>query len=814
MKIRVLILLLGLCSVSWLQLAHAQPEPPAETVTPPTKPESLPRLQDMLPRTVEQLLNEKPCDWVVLNTNDVIVVDPVLPRPDTLVKLQEEITAKEQARRNADAAQRAIINAEIEQLRKLTITLAEEKDSPEYTVPTNRIKQIVTHEEHIIRAIDLALTENRLAQALELLTRLQRNTPDWPGVNDVGQRVVAADARQRAALGRHEEALVLLEELHSRNPNFPLAVEQLGEVIRSLAREAIGREDFRRAQFFLGRLKSRLPNQPVVAELENELSRLATQKMELANAASESGRFAEAAELAAFATRVWPLANELRAPHRKHTERHQILHVGVLSLPGEGRASPIRTEADERVERLTRINLFEVQRVRDGNTFYRTRVFDEWEPFDLGRTMRLTLKQFRQPWDAQGVVTAHTIAAELVQRLDPNLPTFDERLASFISMVRILSPRELELTFRRVPPRIEPLLAEISLPLPVVVDDLSAPLVDNPGGFRLAEETASLRKYVRRLPEPVGLQKYHVAEVIEHRLASPDRALQALHAGEVSMLPDMPDWIVRRLSEDESFRQRYFIQQFSLPRTHLLQFNPRSVPLRNRELRAALADAIDRDRLLRTIILRDATAQHGRLVTAPYLTGSPGLNVEVPQRKYDLSAAFALALAARKQLKSDIPPLTMVVSASGPAEAAAREIAAAWRQIGLTVRVVMAGDEPPADWDVLYRATELSEPVTQMWPFLTFSEQARISDLAPYPDWLKQQLVQLDRTSDQVRAVAALRALHRQLADDVAFVPLWEVDRFVIFRKNCVGYPQRPLHAYDGIDQWTVEAWYQTELPR
>ena len=48
---------------------------------------------------------------------------------------------------------------------------------------------------------------------------------------------------------------------------------------------------------------------------------------------------------------------------------------------------------------LTNRPLFELDRVRGGTTFYRTRYFDEWEPFDLGRRVHFTLSQVRQPWE-------------------------------------------------------------------------------------------------------------------------------------------------------------------------------------------------------------------------------------------------------------------------------------------------------------------------------------------------------------------------------------------------------------------------------
>lgn len=799
----------------WLAplLAHAQPPENAQNApAAPPRTDKLPLLAEMPPRNTEQLLTDKPRDWIVLTTGSVLVVEPLAPRPDTINKIKEQIAQKEAERRRAPLAERGILTEEIERLGKLAVTLPDEPDSPEYTLPITRVQQIIHHEDHMIRALDTELREGRIPRALELLTLLQRNTPDWPGLVDAGQRILFADAQLRLQKGRAEEALVLLEELHARNSAWPQLGERLGDAVRVLCQEALARDDWRRVQFFVARLQTLQTGHPVAREFETELGRRAVERMRQADDASQRGDVAVAARLADEALVIQPRAVDLRAIHRRHADRYQILRVGVLSFPGEKRAYPVLDDADERELRLTRIPLFETLRVRDGTAYYRTRVFDEWEPFDLGRKMRFTLRPFRQPSELQGTVLTGDVTSRILGLLDPKDSQYDERLASFVESVRVISPREFEITFQRVPPRIEPLLAGLTLPLPEENNsDWSE--VSEPGGFRLVESDAQLRRYVRRLPEPEGLPKFHVAEVLERRYESPDKALQGLAQGEISMLPDLPDWIIRRMTSDEEFLKRYFVQRFALPSTHLLQFHPGSEPLRVRELRASLAYAIDRDRLLRDRVLRDPLAQHGRLITTPFLSDSPANSVLVPQRRYDLTAAFAMGLAARKQLHDSIPPLRMIVARGEVPQAVAEDLARVWRQIGLTIEVIPFDGEPPPQWDILYRTLEMTDPVTQLWPFLTFSGRARIEELDAYPDWLQQELVQLDRTSDQARAVALLQKLHRQLADDVAFVPLWELDRFVVFRKNILGFPQRPLHPYDSLDQWTVEPWFPTELP-
>jgi ABC-type transport system substrate-binding protein len=469
-------------------------------------------------------------------------------------------------------------------------------------------------------------------------------------------------------------------------------------------------------------------------------------------------------------------------------------------------------DADERQTQLTQMRLFEIDRIRNGTAYYRTRFFDEWEPRDLGRKMRFTLRHFRQPFELQSTVYAADVVAPLLQRLDPNHPAYDERLAAILESIDVASPQEFTLTFRRVPPRLEPLLARVALIEPDPSLAAEATLTD-PGGFRIAGQMPDQVCYVRKLAEPDGLPRYHIAEIVEHRYESAEKVVRALELGEISMAPNLPDAIIRRLQADHDFQKRFFIQQYQQPVSHLLQFNPASVPLRIPELRKALAYAVERERLLQEIVLEDPAAHHGRLVTTPFLSSNPGRNVLVKPLRSDFSAAIALALAARQKLKGKIPPLTMVVAPGTIPERVAEELARAWRKVGLTIQVVHDDDPSPPHWDILYRTLQMNEPLLEIWPFLTLEDRAKIQSLDVYPDWLKQEMVQLDRTSDQALAVELLQKLHHHLAESMTYVPLWEVDRFLVFRKTIQGFPQHPMHCYDEVDHWVLEPWYRTELP-
>lgn len=810
----VVLLMLGFCSF----------------VTAQEPDEELPKLAEMELPSVEDLLTKPPRDWIILNSDEVVIAEPVAPRPDTLAKIAEMVEEKTAARRNASAEERETLQTELNELQYLYLILPDVRGAPEVRIPVRRVKEIWHHEDLMIRRADALIQEQDLVRSMELLNRLQLTRPDWPGLAEAHNQTLRLDAELKTGKGQHEAALVVLNELFRRDKEFPNLAELFGESIGSLVTSALDAGDYRRAHFFLNDLRKRFPDHPVYQSHAGELLRQAREHVSAGQAAFDAGEYRTATLHAEDAARIWPPTPELKAFHRVASERYQRLHVGVLESPMDPHVFPFSTNAEEREARLTTLTLFEVDRVRDGTAYYRTRFFDEWEPTDLGREMRFTLRQFRQPSEMQQVLTTSDVVRPLLRRLDPKHPEFDERLASYVDSLVIHSPSEFSLIFHRVPPRVEPLLADVSLGLlgesggfgtqpgfgggaeDTAEEDAPSLGVD-PGGFALRDAGERIMSYERKLAEPNGLPQYHVAEVVEHQYDGFEPLLQGLLRGEVSVVPDFPDWIIRRMQSDEVFLRKFFILPYAAPTTHAIYFNPKSRPLRIRELRRALAYAIDREKVLRDVILRDEKALHGRVVNGPFLANSPARNVLVGRRPYDLSSGLAMALAASRQLKGKIPKLRMVVSPRKLDRAALDEILSGWKRIGIEVEILEADDPNPGAWDLAYRSHQMFEPAVELWPALTAATRARIADLAPFPDWLSQELIQLDRTSDQSRSIEALHSLHDHLWTDAAMIPLWEVDRFIVFRKNVRGFVERPMHEYDKVDRWVVDSWYESELP-
>lgn len=808
------------------QPSAAQPATDLPTVEPQRPQEQLPRLADLPIPTVEQLLKGPSRDWVILDTSEVVVTEPIAPRPNTIARVRQEQDVLRAELTKTSGDEREAIRKRVDDMNFLFVVVPDSGSAEEYRLPVRRVVEIRHHEDLMIQRIDMLLSEGQIPPAMELLAQLERTWDDWPGLAGVHNRILFADADVRVQQGQAEQALMLLNELFRREPSYAGLSEKTGQVMGQITRQAIDEGRYRQAQYFLNRLSQRYADHSVFQTLSTELSALTQARIDESLAAAQAGDHRLAAVKAEEAAVIWPRTPSLKAAHRSPTERYQRLHVGVLSFPHETQAFFPATPADQRERSLVQLPLFETDRIVDGTPYYRTRFFDEWEPVDLGRRMRFTLRQFKQPFEMQAILTAHDVVQPLVERLDPESASYDERIASIVASVAVESPTQFTVQFRRVPPRVEPHLAQIYLgqaadpqertgfgnaaSLTSTEASLLAPA--DPGGMQIVEALGGQWTYARKTPEPDGLPQYHIAEIVEHRYPSHEKAMQGLLRGEVSMLPDVPDWIIRRMQADEAVMQQYFVVPYSLPTTHLLQFNPSSKVSRIPELRRALAYAIDRPRLLKDIVLQ-GDSPHGRLSTGPFPSVSPAKNVQVQQLRYDLSSAVAMALAASKKVPEGLPTLRFIV-APGPIEQeAAADMARIWKRIGINVELVAADDPAPESWDIMYRTLQMPNPSVNLWPFLAARDNARLADLVSYPDWFKQDLVDLDRISDQSRADAAMQEIHRRLWIDTTLIPLWEVDQFAVVRKVVRGLPQRLMHPYDRVDRWMVDAWYEAELP-
>ena len=912
---------------------------PAKTETEPAKPEQsteapLPKKAEVLRNLPSKadLLTKPPFDWVFLKNDDVLTVKPLQPRPKTLDQINEKrkqmaqppkITRMAGEAQDAFAARLRQSGDEHRKLREKvdnievelpdSTEVAEDEDDSSYKLNVDKfVGDIINFEDVILRRVDLLLDKAELDDAYELLLFVDRRHLGWPGSDERLNRFLLLDAQGKLALGEAEAAFALLEQMHERvkaaiNSKDPLVryatmgqdlakcSAELGKAIDILVDPAVKVRDFRQARFHLSRLIKLQADHPNAANWRDKLIAETNRLLAEATPASAAGKFDQAAALADEAALVWPTTPSLKNPHRQAAQRWQILKVGSVDPVIPVTSFPFATEATRRRDGLTRLPFFEPTRI-DGGARYRSRFLESWEPTDLGRQAVFTLRSNRSSWESSPIITASGVVTALLERLEPSSRHFDERLASFIDGIAVRGPFEFSVKFSRIPVRTEALFA-----MPLGTNEQTSAELDQRYHVQAVGENAiSLRRTVN---EPERVLQRHVAEILEYRYPSHEKAVQGLLRGEISMIPCVPAWQLDKLAADG----RFFVRKYAVPQTHFVQFNPQSKPLRSPELRRALLYSLDRSQVLRDVMLHDLTVRtlreslpkenvpaklppdsgltydeakselvwtgmaitdqqsrqfaaisfnaeyrkslqtlvkksqpdRGRVVTAPWATNLSAYHSLVTSREADMSLAFALATAAKKNLGAEMQTLRMICEPEPLAEAAVKRLIEDWKRININVELVSAvapsqaarppgadrlpiasgqdavtapaAASEPAAWDLVYRTTRMTEPMMELWPLLSLDTVARVDSIRYLPDWLRQGLIDLDRVADWATTVASLQELHRELAGTVQFIPLWEIDDALVFRKTVRGIPEAPLHPYHDVEQWISEPWYPTE---
>ena len=825
--------------------------------------EELPKLVEMQVPTAAELFSadedDKEFDWVVLQATvpegrTVVVVNPIFPRPDTLKKMAEEYKQVE-ASKPQNQKEREARSERMKSLQRLVITLKVDQLT-EYSLPISTIDHIVLFEELMLMRVDELIKEGDIRKAYELLLRVENEIPNWENSAPRFEQLLLAESALRAEAGDAYAALALLDEAASRNLQNPELRPRFGQIVGPMIAEAVTQEDFRKARYLISRVEKVVPDHELVVRSKRQLQEMVTTLLDEADGVSKQRNFAQAAEFAWKASRIWPLAGNERAAFSRFVARHQVLNVGVEDTDGQNQVFPVTQETRERLSELQEVPLFEPS-AADELTYFRSSYFEVWDPADLGREVVFSLRETRPHWQSQPILTANNIAEALGHRINASSPYFSSRLASFVNEISVRSPTQLRIRFSRVPLNIESLMRFPVTGLQEVAKDVSAeqesaaqdelqPVADPElrvlsTRFRKEKSDETGRVFLRHRPEPDGLDggQYHIAEIQEHRFSDRAKLLQAMIRGEIDYLPHLLPWEIDAFVAASDFATK----QYALPMTHVIAFNPMSDRVVNAQMRRALSFAVNREGILKSIVLRDDGMKHGRPTSAAWHLESYATEPGQKPPEFNLRLAYALRFAAERQLQlaeltklmdaakaeakkrketfdSEIfrqttkvdhvklPRLRFVVDPDPICLAAAERMMIYWQRIGFEVDLIK-GDQPgdplkDDEWDMCYRRVRMEEPLLELWPLLANDNSLNMNRLGMFPDWMRQELINLDYASSFQDAQARLFTIHNHIAAEAFLIPLWEVDDFAVWRKTITGTPDRPLSTYQNVERWIV----------
>lgn len=827
--VAIVLTLSGVSALNAQERATAEPE--------------LPIFEDMKLPSARVLKNEDSVDWIVLIDGRVLVTTPVYPRPDTLQKIQDEIKALDRAR-GGSAAERRARTERRKRLRNLTVTLPDDVSIDLY-LPISQIDRIILHEELCLQRVDKLLEADEITQAYELLLHVEQREPGWEKAQPSFEKLLATEARLKVKNNDDSAALAILDELAGRNPDNADLREILAGIVDRRVAAAAESKRFDSARYFLSRLTRHFPQDPVAEQWSKRLLNRSNELLRQARELFDQKKFRDAALVAKEADFVWKTTGSARAAYTELVARYQFLRVPVGAFGDEQTVFPAPSSAVQRDLQLTTVPLFEAS-AADELTYFQSSFFDDWDPTDLGREVVFSVRQTRPYWQSQPLLTANQIADSLSVRLNPELPSYNPRLASFVKEFAVRSPTELQVVFNRVPLNLEALFRfPVSTLERASNADQSLKLLST--RFQRAAKSADSRIYRRGIAEPDGLLRtqYHVAEIIEKKFEDRDAEIRAFSRGELDVLPHLRPWEIDIFKYSGSFS----VQKYRLPQTHVLTFNPKSEAVTNPQLRRALSFGVDREGLLKNVILRDPEMQHGRPAKAPWNSGSYANSPLVEKPNYDHYLSFLLRLAAQEKLRVPdrqafvakqkklaedagqewdeleyrqengdritqavshitLPRLRFVVEDDPIAKLAAEQMLKRWKALKFDIELIPGGrsGEPLPDdgWDFMYRVVRMEEPLLDLWSLMLTDDQFDVSRLETYPDWMRQELINLDYATSFPDARSKLFKIHRHMSAQAFVIPLWELDDYIAFQRSVSGFESRPLSVYQNVEKWQV----------
>lgn len=756
--------------------------------------DTLPRIDELPLPTAAELLTGPPRDRVILNTGEVLLVEPLLPRPGTL----EAIAAKREAvRRDPELVGTAEGLRKFEELKFLLVTLPDDAGTAAYRVRRDLIDRIEYHEELLLRRVDRLLARRDVDTAYELIDALLRDAPDWPGLGERRAEHLRVEASVLLDRGRHAEALRRSDQYRDARleigaPLPPDAVRVADAALAALVRGPLRRGDAVTAAATRNRLARRRDELPAVGVLRDEIAAVVGRLVESSRAAREGGDLPAAAAAIETAARIDPRARGLARLFLPITESYPRLHVAVVAAGDATATATDRAPRDLRLAKLLRAGLFEPVGF-DRRAIYRGSLVPSWRPDDLGRRMRLDL---REPLASAVATRIGSLAAAG--------PT--TRFGHLFTRAVAVDPVTVEVAAARAPAFTPAVLVAAA---PAFADGAFAPARDAVGlpddlrGIIAACRGASAsRRYVRT--DGSAGRDGRLAEIVEHDFPDYSAAARAFEAGAVDAVVTIPGWDAARHDVDPAAR----VEAAALPDVYALFIDPEAAGVTG-VVRRAVAFAVDlgaivtEDVLLADSVPGRATDVPGtirpRRAVAPWPAAQRGTAGGLEPREYDPALAATLLAIARGRGEGDTP-----LRFSAPDTPVARRVASRlerdWGRVGFDVVRVGPGER----CDVALRVVREPTPAVTIAELLVDTANPTVDDLARWPVAVREPLLELERAAIPEEADAALARLHRALHAEAYVVPLVEVTPLRLVRRAVVmPYPGRS-DFYVGADRWTL----------
>jgi len=687
-------------------------------------------------------------------------------------------------------------------------------DNPHELLRVDRhaIVKIELFENLVLKEANLLTGKGQFDEAYWHYYHLTQNYPHTENLNTRLEGFLIRNAGQSFQAKNYLEALALLGEAQTLNPQKEGLAKRIGIVLNKLIEQHFQKQEYWQARELLeNNLNASDPDQVGVYDRwQTRLQAEARQRIERTQTAVQGKDFKLARTLLQQAKDIWPTVAGAHALSTRIAREYPVVVVGVAQPLAQPIQAGLENWSGRRAARLLTRQLVEFS----GSGAEGGEYFCPWgtlTPNESGTSLELQLRQSAISVEETHPITSLDLAAQLLDMAKPSHQTFNASWASLLQHVQVKSVLKLEIQIQRAFVRPEAFLVVD------IAQETSLPESRPRGPFVLSAHNDSETVYQADPSFPLS-GPVQPREIIEVWLQDAGQLANALQHGVVDAVDRLNPLEVVQLEDEPDI----VVKRYDLPTIHVLIPNSKRNPfLANRFFRRAIAYAIQRDVILKQLVLGGTDLEGCQLISGPFPAGFTSddplgyaYNPRIEPRPFLPVMALTLfrvginqTIDQANQLGQTPPTLEPLILAHPDTviarlacEAISKQLGAA--QVPCTLHPLPPGATTPTDnYDLLYQEWLISEPVVDVGRL--FGSQSLLSDVSPY---LSQMTRRLAGANNWGQARETLHRIHQIVYDETAIVPLWQIAEYFAYHQRLHGLDEgnHPVHLYQNVENWQI----------
>ena len=678
-----------------------------------------------------------------------------------------------------------------------------------FDVAWSDIAEIRLFEYLLLQEATRLTNQGEFDQAFDYFNHLLQAYPQLPGLNPAAERYLQQDALAAFKAEKFERALAVLLSLYERNPQFGGLAKAVDSVGGKIIEKQLAARQFDAARATLELLSSQFPKLTLdtVPAWRQRFVAAAAQKVAAARDLAAANKFPDARRTIRQAISIWPEAENATELLASIDAAFPLISVGVFESAPSDLTPRLDSWPSLRCSRLTQRSLTELVDYGSEGGIYASPLGTLTQD-TAGTTVTLTIDPQNLEGGAVAAVAA-SVARMLLSMPDAATLGRAQELIGRLASVRLEFPAKIHMDFvtRHVRPE-----ALLQLPLPSEVAQRLSSVVYQP----TSRDANALRFEKTSAPASPGAAGVRCIEEIT--FSDDDAAITALLRGEIDVLDRIPPWQLSKLRE----RSDVQVGTYRLPTVHVLLPNPRSKLANQREFRRALVYGIDRERILKDVLLGGESISGFQTLSGPFPAGVSqsdparyAYNSQIQPHPYDPRLASLLATVAWNTVQKSeqpkeseekvqeppdaapMPTLRLAHSSDPVARTACQSIKLQLGAIGIPIELVEVTTDGDRDYDLRYAEISIWEPLVDAARVLGINGIAGVST-----DYMIGALGKLDSATTWNQVQAALYGIHELAHNDLPVIPLWQTVNYFAYRRDLQGIAESPVVLYQDVGEW------------